>query len=175
MKDKKFIFDKGLAYREVRNSDAQLLFDSIYNNPNITMPNAYMPHERLMETKLYLRKVRLKTKFKDFVYMLVFDGQRFVGVICLRRMSPVSVEVSYNVKQEYWNQGYGTSMLNTATMFAEQLGYDFICAQIMYNNKGSLRICEKNGFKFDRVDGKYLAVKKIEGGASDGIYANACV
>lgn len=175
MKEAKFVFDKGLAYRDVRKSDVQLLFEVIYSNPYITMPNAYMPHEKLIETKLHLRKVRLRTRFKDYVYKLVFDGQTFVGVICLRRMSPVSAEVSYNVNQEYWNRGYGTSMLNTALMFAEELGYNFVCARIMYNNKGSLRICEKNGFKFDRVDGEYLAVKKIEGGSRYGVRSDDCI
>ena len=54
--------------------------------------------------------------------------------------------VGYNVKKEYWGNGYAGEMVYALIDFARSLGITSITAPVAKENKASIRVMEKCGF-----------------------------
>jgi len=54
--------------------------------------------------------------------------------------------IGYNVKKEYWGNGYAGEMVNALIDFARELGIKSITAPVAQENKASNRVVEKCGF-----------------------------
>lgn len=66
------------------------------------------------------------------------------------------IEVGYNLKKEYWRQGYGEECARGWMKYGfESLGLERIVAVAMPENTGSWRIMEKSGMKYVTTEEHY--------------------
>lgn len=71
------------------------------------------------------------------------------------------VELGYWVGYPYWNRGYMTSVMNASVNMLEKINdIDFVYAKIHKENKGSLRVVEKAGFKLEKLEGDIMTFRK---------------
>ncbi|MCL2619774.1 MAG: GNAT family N-acetyltransferase [Defluviitaleaceae bacterium] len=54
--------------------------------------------------------------------------------------------IGYNVKKDYWGNGYAIEMVYALIDFARKLGIKAITASVAKENKASIRVVEKCGF-----------------------------
>jgi len=57
--------------------------------------------------------------------------------------------IGYNVKKEYWGNGYAGEMIHALIDFARSISIKTITAPIAKENKASIRVVEKCGFFID--------------------------
>jgi len=57
--------------------------------------------------------------------------------------------IGYNVKNDYWGNGYAVEMVHALIDFAHKLGIKSITAPVAKENKASNRVMEKCGFFID--------------------------
>ena len=151
----------GFTFRDIELDDYLWLHEYIYSNPEITMWNSYMPHEKLIQSKCSVLRNYIKTKFTKMIYLIVYYDKIPVGTLCINEVFPGTATISYNVIKDYQNKGIGTNIVSTACELCENLCYNNIIAYILPNNKGSIRVCTKNGFYIKVLNWRYGAIKKL--------------
>jgi len=57
--------------------------------------------------------------------------------------------IGYNIKKDYWGNGYAVEMVHALIDFARSLGIKSITAPVAKENKASNRVMEKCGFFID--------------------------
>ena len=57
--------------------------------------------------------------------------------------------IGYNVKKDYWGNGYAGEMVHALIGFASKLGIKTITAPVAQENKASIRVMQKCGFFID--------------------------
>ena len=73
------------------------------------------------------------------------------------------VEIGYVICKKYSGKGYATELLEAMTEFSvETFGINVLYGRVMHGNNASVRVLEKNGYKF----------VKEEFGAEDDPYGN---
>lgn len=152
----------GYTLKDISLHDSAWLHYYIYSNPEITMWNSYMPHEKEIQSWWSTVRNYFATKFSKTMYYIVYYDRKPVGVLCLREMSKTTLVISYNVAAEYQNKGHGTHMVQMACDIAKSLGYGFVFAVILPMNAASMHICKKNGFEITQLNFKYGAVKRLK-------------
>lgn len=55
-------------------------------------------------------------------------------------------EIGYRFLPNYWKKGFGTEILDWLILYAKNLGLEKLIAEVVKENKGSLRLLEKYGF-----------------------------
>jgi RimJ/RimL family protein N-acetyltransferase len=71
------------------------------------------------------------------------------------------VELGYWIGYPYWNRGYMTSVINASVSMLEKINdVDFVYAKIHKENKSSLRVVEKAGFKLEKLEGDIMTFRK---------------
>ena len=58
--------------------------------------------------------------------------------------------IGYNVKKDYWGNGYAVEMVHALMDFARKQGIKTIYAPVAKQNKASNRVMEKCGFTIER-------------------------
>ena len=87
-----------------------------------------------------------------------------------------SCEIGLMLLPEYWNQGFGTAVVNALLHRAEGLGMEKITASIMPQNTACVRIFEKAGFEksaddLGEVPQQGLVCYEMKMDSSDPVYA----
>lgn len=63
------------------------------------------------------------------------------------------VEIGYTICKKHSGKGYATELLNAMTEFiARTFGINILYGRVMYGNSASVRVLEKNGYKFVREE-----------------------
>lgn len=63
------------------------------------------------------------------------------------------VEIGYGICKRYSGNGYATELLNAMTEFiAKTFGINILYGRVMHGNTASVRVLEKNGYEFVRVE-----------------------
>ena len=60
------------------------------------------------------------------------------------------VEIGYHINKKHWGKGYATEAANGCKEFGFNLGFNKLICIINPQNKQSIRVAEKIGFKFDK-------------------------
>ena len=69
-------------------------------------------------------------------------------------------EISYDLAREYWGQGLMTSLLRLIVKFGfEEMQLKRIQATVVLDNKGSIRVLQKLGFKDEGILRKYNCLR----------------
>jgi ribosomal-protein-alanine N-acetyltransferase len=102
--------------------------------------------------------------------MFARDDGRFVGRCGLRRQPDlVDVELAYTLHKEYWNRGLATEASKTGVAWGfAALGLERIISFALPANRGSTRVMEKIGMRFEKrapwkeLDHAWYAVTRAE-------------
>lgn len=71
------------------------------------------------------------------------------------------VALGYWLGYPYWNRGYMTSVINASVSMLKKINdIDFVYARIHKENRGSLRVIEKAGFRLEKLEGDIMTFKK---------------
>jgi RimJ/RimL family protein N-acetyltransferase len=91
--------------------------------------------------------------------------KKVIGIISLKNINLTTKvsHIGYWIDEEYWGMGFGTEAVCIVLSYAfSVIGLKKICAFVYPDNKGSIRVLEKNGFKiagqvneFHRISGSY--------------------
>jgi RimJ/RimL family protein N-acetyltransferase len=91
--------------------------------------------------------------------------KKVIGIISLKNINLTTKvsHIGYWIGEEYWGMGFGTEAVCIVLSYAfSVIGLKKISAFVYPDNKGSIRVLEKNGFKiagqvneFHRISGSY--------------------
>jgi [ribosomal protein S5]-alanine N-acetyltransferase len=91
--------------------------------------------------------------------------KKVIGTISLKNINLATKvsHIGYWIGEQYWGMGFGTESVRIVVSYAfSVVGLEKICAFVYPDNKGSIRVLEKSGFKmggqvneFHRISGTY--------------------
>ena len=152
IKTKKFIL------RPYRMSDAKVI-EPLLNNWNVEKNLSTLPFPYELEhAKGYIKKTNGEMKKKDtenFVYVIEIDGKA-AGAIGIHHIKHShKAEMGYWLAENHWGNGIMTEVVKKfmALVFAK-FKLRRICAKALEGNKGSMRVMEKVGMKFEGIEKK---------------------
>jgi len=131
---------------------------------DVTRYLTWQPHANLIETKNYAHDLQKKYnagKFFDWGIVFKEDG-KFIGTCGLTtiNLNKNSCEVGYVLAKKYWGRGLMPEALELIMDFAfTYFEFDRIEARFLEGNINSLRVMQKMGMVFDRVDYNLFTVK----------------
>jgi len=83
----------------------------------------------------------------EHAYAIIAQTGEFIGIISLRFKTDAPPELGYWLGEPFWGQGYASEAANALVKAAFARGIDKIFARAIANNKGSINVLEKCGFK----------------------------
>lgn len=109
---------------------------------------------------------KLQEPSDNVVFGITIDD-KVVGAIGLHKIIEGHMaEIGYWLGRDYWNKGYMTEALEAVIKYGfEELDLIRQYANVFVNNKGSAKVLEKCGFKFEGILRK--AAKKLDGTVRD--------
>ena len=149
IKAKKFIL------RPSKQRDLLSLYNNL-NNKKIIFNLATVPWPlTLKDEKAWLKKTiseNRKKKPETIIWAIVVDNQA-VGSIGLHGIKEKhKAEIGYWLGEDYWGQGIITEVIKLVTKYGfDQLKLKRIFAKTFSHNKGSMRVLEKAGYKYEGI------------------------
>lgn len=161
IKTKKFVL------RPYRMSDAKVI-TPLLNNLNVTKNLSSLPFPYELKHALeYIEKTNGEMKKSDtekFSYVIEINGKAAgaISIDCIKHDH--KAEMGYWLAENYWGNGIMTEVVKKFTSFAfAKFKLRRIYAKAYDGNKGSMRVLEKVGMKFEGIekkgalkDGKYI-------------------
>lgn len=89
--------------------------------------------------------------------------KKVIGIISLKNINLTTKvsHIGYWIGEQYWGMGFGTEAVSIVVGYAfSVIGLNKICAFVYPDNKGSIRVLEKNGFK---IAGQVNELHRISG------------
>jgi len=84
-----------------------------------------------------------QTRTMDWPFAVeLITSKTFIGLCGIIKDN----EVGYRFTPEYWQKGYGTEILNGLIQYAKKLQLKNLIAEVIIENKGSLKILQRAGF-----------------------------
>ncbi|WP_297813034.1 GNAT family N-acetyltransferase [uncultured Finegoldia sp.] len=141
---------------EIRNLKMKYLDDfHAYASQKEVGPQAgWKPHKTIKQSKSILKDF-IESKLEYGIYLedkligligvyeddYLFDKPEFEG--------KSGVEIGYSLNKNYWGRGIMTDVVKCfVNHLINDLDYDYISCSCFVDNKRSLRVIEKSGFKF---------------------------
>jgi acyl-CoA hydrolase/RimJ/RimL family protein N-acetyltransferase len=142
-----------ILLRPVRFSDEPLLKDFFYSLSDQSIYRRFistrkdMPHERLQEFVVidYMQEMVILAVIEQEERSIVIG----VGQYGIDEASHTA-EVALVVRDDYQNQGVGTSLLTYLTYLAKRKGLLGFSAEVLVNNQPMLHLFEKGGFAIEK-------------------------
>lgn len=118
------------------------------------LPYPYTKKDAIFWIKKQIKFYRQKNP-ADIVFAIEINGEA-VGSIGLHKIVPGhKAELGYWLGKKYWGSGIMTNAVKKITHFGfKNLKLHRIYAGVFPFNKGSMRVLEKNGFKFEGISKK---------------------
>ena len=158
---------KHFILRPFRMSDAESVAENV-NDKNIYRHTLAIPHPyTLKDAKQWLCKVinsRRKKIPESVIFAIEIDGQA-VGSISINKIKQEhKAEIGYWLGEKYQGKGAMTQAIKEITKYGfRKLKLRRLYALAFPFNKGSIRVLEKNGYKFEgtlkkeiKKDNKFL-------------------
>ena len=152
-----------LLLRKFKRSDVQAMF-SYASDPQVTLYTPWVHHQDLKTTRQFLATV-LKAYRQGhpapWAIVLRRTGH-VIGAIGLKNWSlqHARAEVGYVLARQYWGKGLVTEALNAVLAFGfSHMELHRIEAKAVPENRGSTRVMEKAGMKFEGQLRDYELVK----------------
>jgi RimJ/RimL family protein N-acetyltransferase len=102
----------------------------------------------------YMDKMSKNKNREQFIF--IHDNKK-IGTIRIDKLNDEFVEFSYTINPKYRGNGYGSLMMKLF-LFGKVGKYR---CEIKPENIGSIRMAEKNGFKFRNKSGEILIYEKV--------------
>ncbi|MEA1937472.1 MAG: GNAT family protein [Patescibacteria group bacterium] len=158
---------KHFILRPFKMSDAESVAENV-NNKNIYRHMLVIPYPyTIKDAKQWLRKVINNNRKKipeNAVFAIEIDGQA-VGSISINKIEQEhKAEIGYWLGEKYQGKGIMTQAIKEITKYGfRELKLCRLYAQVFSFNEGSMRVLEKNGYKFEgtlkkevKKDNKFL-------------------
>jgi [ribosomal protein S5]-alanine N-acetyltransferase len=161
---------KRLVLEELRVSHAKPLFQHI-NNLNVAKQTANIPHPASLDTiQENFRTYRKQKPRKEYRFAIVIKGAA-IGSISAHHIDRHhgTTTIGYWLSESYWGKGIMSEALQALCEFLfNKLKLRRIEADVYLQNKGSIRVLEKAGFK--REGRKRSVVKAKSTGKIHDVY-----
>lgn len=144
---------KRLLLRKLVGADATALYE-ILSDPEVTQYTPRHPHQSLEETKELLTQW-LSLYEQDEVSRWGVEHkieQKVIGVcgFITWEKRDRRAEIAYISARNYWGQGYMTEAVEAVIRFGfEEMGLNRVEALCEPENKGSIRVLEKAGMRYE--------------------------
>jgi ribosomal-protein-alanine N-acetyltransferase len=145
---------KCFTLRQLRMSDAQAIAKYI-NDKTIAHNLLSLPYPYTIDDAHdWLRRVYNVARRKNRTEInlgIEIDGE-IVGGVGIFKIHDHKAEIGYWLARQYWGRGIMTKAVKEITKFGfGQLGLRRLYAHVFPYNKGSMRVLEKAGYKFEGV------------------------
>ena len=146
---------KCFILRPFKMSDAESVAENV-NDKNIYRHTLVIPYPyTLKDAKQWLYKVinnRRRKIPESVVFAIEMDG-RAVGSISINKIKQEhKAEIGYWLGEKYQGKGIMTQAIKEITKYGfRELKLRRIYAQVFLFNKGSMRVLEKSGYKFEGI------------------------
>lgn len=94
------------------------------------------------------------------------DDHKFLGDcgITMQEIEGVMLpEIGYHIHKSFWGKGYATEAAEACINYAfETLNYSVLVSYTKFDNKASIRVAEKNGFKFVKFFDKVVMGENVQ-------------
>lgn len=154
MKVKEYMFEtKHLRIRKFESKDAQRLYENhLEEEVKKWIPNeSYADIEETQDAiNFYVDCVNSRR----LPYVLAVELKQTGELIGDTGVNEVDgktneVEIGYGICQKYSGKGYATELLKAMTEFVvSAFGINVLYGRVMHGNNASVRVLEKNGYKF---------------------------
>ncbi len=154
--------NRNIRLKRISKKDYKEVFD-ILNDPVVTEYLPINPFEDEEEAKSFLDHIISKAE-KSYGAVWKIENIRSIATIGLVDLldwseNENSVYMSYLLKKSYWNIGITSTVVKELLNKLNNIGIKKIIAPVYADNKRSIRVLEKNGFKMNEekeVDGKFV-------------------
>lgn len=106
------------------------------------------------EVQTWINKIMEQYEKYGYSYYIAIEKNSnnvigIMGIIPVNIKNTDYIEIAYILKQEYWGNGYATEGINACISYAfSTLNADKIIAQVIPENKSSIKVLERLGMKF---------------------------
>jgi ribosomal-protein-alanine N-acetyltransferase len=141
--------------------DAELLFERIASDPEVTRYLSWRPHPNVDETR------RVITEFfnvgGETTWLIELrDGTGPVGLCGWRRPQPHTVELGYCLGRQWWRKGIMSEVLQLLLDTAEHDPSVYrVTAHCHVDNTGSAAVLERSGLAFEGRMVRYAVLPNI--------------
>lgn len=145
-----------LTLRSITSDDAQAIFDSYEQDPEVTRYLSWRPHKSIEDTHAYV-EMCLKAETSRVYMMMLQSSAEVIGAFDLRKTGHAKLEYGYALARPFWGQGVMTEALIEVVDWA--LGQPSIWrigAVADVENIGSIRVMEKAGLQREGVLRRWL-------------------
>jgi Acetyltransferases, including N-acetylases of ribosomal proteins len=146
------LYTKQLILRPLYITDAQIIYERIGSDQDISRYMLWKLHESIDDTIEWLRYEESKHE-SDELYSWAFldnKSKELIGAGCLDYNKESELyEIGYNIIKSEWGKGFATEFAREAVRFAiEDLGVSKVFGKHAIENPASGRILEKVGFVY---------------------------
>ena len=147
---KEFIETKRLILRKFRIEDAEEMFSTWCNDPEVTKYITWNPHKSVEETRVILSKwIEEYDDPKTVRYgITIKSSDKLIGSIDIVDFINDIPEIGYCSGKAYWNNGYMTEACKALIEYILSLGYKGAIIRADADNIGSNRVIQKCGLTF---------------------------
>lgn len=143
-----------LLLRRFKDSDAETMFTTWANDPEVTRYLSWRPHGTLEVTKEIISSWINSYGNQEFYNWAIFlkEAGKVIGSIGLVDLSDENqrCEIGYCIGKEYWNQGITTEALKSVIgFFFREVCFNRIQAKHYKDNPASGRVMQKAGMKYE--------------------------
>ena len=144
---------KLVRLRQLRHKDMQTMARLVTEQVVRYLVHVPYPYE-IEDARRFINKSRRNFQLKkEQTFAIEFVGN-LVGVISLQKIDRVNknAQISYWIGKSYWNLGIATESINLLIHYAFcVLRLHKVYANVLDNNRASIRVLEKNGLKKEGV------------------------
>lgn len=121
--------------------------------------------------KKKIKQMNNQYKDKNFVCLLAILNKKVIGCVSGnssgKNRTKHVLEMGWMIHPDYHGKGIGTKLLKAFCIYAKKKGYKKLEADVVIENKPSLRIAKKNGFK---IEGKKIKSLRLDNGKYVDVY-----
>lgn len=139
-----------LILRKFKKDDAQEMYESWCNDPEVTKFMTWNKHENIGVTQMILDDwIKQYGNPETIRYGITLkDSGKLIGSIDVTRYKDGNPEIGYCLSRKYWNNGYTTEACKAFIEYLFKIGFNKILIQAVVDNFASNRVIEKCGFSF---------------------------
>lgn len=145
-----------LELRNTSEDDLDILFEIQKDEQAVYL--AAFTNKDPSNKELYLEKWRKLLKDKTIHSQTIFLHDEIVGSVC-KYLIKNEPELTYGIKRSYWGQGLATEAVRLFLTIEKSRPLN---ARAAFDNIGSLRVLEKNGFNRIGTDIGYANARQKE-------------
>lgn len=171
MKIIKTLETERLILRELKEEDAETVFNNWTNDDDVSRYVRWSTHKNVEETKEYLRDTEKRCKEEENYFswgIVLKEENELIGAISAFPSDEGRTEIGYNIAKKHWRNGYTTEALKKVLEYlTNEVGiHKYICSHATLN-PASGAVMKKGGFKYvkdgtcDKFDGSVVFDTKI--------------